>query len=276
MAAGLGTRFGGLKQLEPVGPRGEAILDYTIRDAVAAGLRRVVLVVRSEIRSAIAEHVEALVAGMAAPPELALVHQDELPPAREKPWGTVHAVLSAAPAVDGPFVLVNADDYYGASVALAAHELRAVDAGTALLVAFELDHTVPREGAVSRGVCAIRDGELARLVETHGLARRSDGTIHADDGPPLDPATPVSMNLWGFDPSIFERLRRRFDAFIAAHGASDRTECLLPDEIGALIEAGELRVRVVRTTATWTGITNRDDLHAVRARLAALHPPSDA
>ncbi len=272
MAAGLGSRFGGLKQLEAVGPHGEAIVDYTIHDAVTAGVGHVVLIVRREIHDAVRGHVEALLAGRRDAPALTLVNQDELPPPRAKPWGTTHAVLAAAAAVDGPFVLANADDYYGAAIGAAVGALDAVDARTAVLVAFELGHTVPPEGAVSRGVCDVRDGVLAALTETHGVARRPDGAIAAPGGPPLDPATPVSMNLWGFDASIFDALRPRFDAFLAAHRDDPSAECLLPTEIGGLMHDGALTVRVTRTPATWAGITNRRDLDEVRASLARLRP----
>jgi NDP-sugar pyrophosphorylase family protein len=268
MAAGLGSRFGGVKQLAPVGPGGEVILDYTIRDAMAAGLEQVVLIVRSDIRADVEEHVSAI-HGAAAP--ITYVHQDELPPPRpEKPWGTVHATLSAAPAINGPFVLVNADDYYGTrSFAIAAAELGHADEHTCSIVAFELAKTLSASGSVTRGVCQVADGRLTGIAETGDLQRRPDGTVGiGPDGPELAPDTPVSMNLWAFHPSILAVLRDRFDAWLALNRDVPKAECLLPTEIGHLKDEGRLVVRVVSSPETWTGITNPDDLDAVRTMIA--------
>lgn len=274
MAAGLGSRFGGVKQLAPVGPGGEVILDYTIRDAMAAGLEQVVLIVRSDIRDDVEAHVTKI-HGAGAP--IAYVHQDELPPPRpEKPWGTVHATLSAAPAVDGPFVLVNADDYYGTrSFHIAAGELASADESTCSIVAFELAKTLSASGSVTRGVCEVRDGLLTGIAETGDLQRRPDGTIGiGSDGRELAADTPVSMNLWAFHPSILPVLRERFDAWLADNRDVPKAECLLPTEIGHLRDEGRLVVRVVSSPETWTGITNPDDLDAVRTMIAGARSQS--
>lgn len=268
MAAGLGSRFGGVKQLAAVGPDGEVILDYTIRDGLAAGLDRVVLIVRSDIRADVEEHL----ARQHPDVDMTLVNQDDLPPAREKPWGTVHAALSAAGAIDGPFVLVNADDYYGIrSFEIAAAQLDRVDATTASIVAFELGNTLPAHGSVTRGVCRMVDGRLAGMDETADLQRRPDGTIGIGvDGPELPADTPVSMNLWAFDQAVLTMFADRFEKFLAAHGDEPKSECLLPTEVAALIQDDALRVEVVQSPDTWTGITNPDDLDVVRAQIAAL------
>ncbi len=268
MAAGLGSRFGGVKQLAPVGPGGEVILDYTIRDALAAGIDDVVLIVRRDIEADTRAHLSA-VHGDDLP--LTMVRQDDLGPPRDKPWGTVHAVLSAAAAVSAPFVLANADDYYGTgSFALAAANLNRVDPGHGLLVAFELGKTLPDHGSVTRGVCRVEGGRLSAIDETGGLTRRTDGTIGSgDDGPALDPSTPVSMNLWAFDPSIFGLLQSRWDEFHAARADDPTSECLLPTEIGVLMEDGFV-VEVVASPETWTGLTNPDDLETVRRTIAGL------
>lgn len=268
MAAGLGSRFGGVKQLAAVGPEGEVILDYTIRDAVAAGVEEVVLIVRTDIAADTEAHVRSIHG-----PDLALtlVCQDELGPPRAKPWGTVHAVLSARAAVDSPFILANADDYYGPeSFRIAADRLGGLDESHALLVAFEVAKTLPAQGSVTRGVCRVVDGRLAEIDETPGLARAADGTIAAGDAPPIPADTPVSMNLWGFHPSIMEGLAARWDAFYAENADAETAECLLPTEIGVLIGAGALEVGVVSSPETWTGLTNPDDLETVRALIADL------
>lgn len=269
MAAGLGSRFGGVKQLAAVGPGGEVILDYTIRDAVAAGCDQVVLIVRSDIKTDTEAHVREI-HGDDLP--LVLVCQDELGPPRSKPWGTVHAVLSAAGAVDRPFILANADDYYGReSFAIAAGRLGGLDADHGLLVAFEVGKTLPASGTVTRGVCRIVDGALDGIDETSDLQRRPDGSIGVGlDGPEVAADTPVSMNLWAFEPSIMDRLQGRWDTFHAANADSEKAECLLPTEITGLMHDEGFSVEVVMSPETWTGLTNPDDLQIVRDQIAAL------
>lgn len=268
MAAGLGSRFGGVKQLAAVGPEGEVILDYTIRDAVAAGVDEVILIVRNDILADTADHVRS-VHGDALP--VTFVCQDDLGPPRDKPWGTVHAVLSAAEAVAAPFILANADDYYGtASFEMAFDRLGDLSADRGLLVAFEVGKTLPEHGTVTRGVCSVEDGLLIGIDETSDLHRRADGTIGAgSDGPPLDETTPVSMNLWAFDPSIMEALQTRWDGFYAAHKDEPKAECLLPTEVSALMADG-YTVELQSSPETWTGLTNPDDLETVQNLIATL------
>lgn len=269
MAAGLGSRFGGVKQLAPVGPDGEVILDYTIRDARAAGVGEVILIVRNDIRDDTEAHVRTI-HGDDLP--LTLVCQDDLGPPRDKPWGTVHAVLSAADAVSSPFVLANADDYYGpASFVLAAEGAGALTPDTGLLVAFEVGKTLPATGSVTRGVCQVSDGVLTAIDETADLSRRPSGEIGVgDDGPVLDATTPVSMNLWAFHPSIIDKLQARWEAFYAEHADEPKSECLLPTEIGVLMQTEGYTVRVVGSPETWTGLTNPDDLETVRSAVASM------
>ncbi len=270
MAAGLGSRFGGNKQLVEVGPNGEVFFDFAIADAVAAGADRVVLIVRREFAATVEEHVRA----MHGPDlDVHLVCQDEADaPPRVKPWGTAHAILTAKDAVDRPFIVVNADDYYGVeSYALVAEALRASSPNTAVLAAFELGRTLPAHGAVSRGVCAVTDGRLTRLVETHGIARTESGAIESTDPPStLTDATPVSMNMWGFPVGLFAHLERMWGDFLAANAEEEKTEFLLPSAVAELRDAGALEVQVVTTTSDWIGVTNPDDLDPARATLAAL------
>ena len=269
MAAGLGGRFGGVKQLAAVGPAGEVILDYTIRDAVEAGLDEVVLIVRNDIKADTEAHVRS-VHGPGL--HLTMVCQDDLGPPRDKPWGTVHAVLSAAEVVSSPFVLANADDYYGPkSFQLAVDNLSAVNDNHGLLVAFELGKTLPENGSVTRGVCNVVNGRLAGIDETGDLNRRQDGSVGiGTDRGDLDPTTPVSMNLWAFDQTIMDKLRTRWDVFYDLHADDPGSECLLPTEVGVLMTEDGFLVDVVASPETWTGLTNPDDLEDVRSIVATL------
>jgi len=269
MAAGLGSRFGGNKQLVEVGPTGEVFFDFAIADAVGAGATHVVLIVRREFEPTVRDHIEARYGDAF---RLSTVCQDEFGPQRSKPWGTAHAVLAVAEVVREPFIVVNADDYYGEkSYGRLAESLSIASPDTALLTAFRLGNTLPIEGTVSRGVCKVTGGRLTSLVETHGIGRADDGRIlstdpegeHADD-------TPVSMNMWGFAPTIFHHLRRCWSEFYDRHKDDPKTEFLLPTTVALLRDEGLLDVRVVHTDDEWIGVTNPDDLEPARARLHAL------
>jgi NDP-sugar pyrophosphorylase family protein len=269
MAAGLGSRFGGNKQLVEVGPAGEVFFDFAIRDAVAAGADRVVMIVRREFEATVRDHIKEL-HGDAF--ELRTVCQDEFGPQRAKPWGTAHAVLAAAPAVDSPFIVVNADDYYGdTSYAEVAGALAAGTDRTAVLAAFRLGNTLPTKGTVSRGVCAVEGSNLTGLIETHGIERLSDGSIVSVDPPSeLHDETAVSMNMWGFSPTLFGHLDRMWQGFYAEHKDTPKVEFLLPTSVAELRDAGELDVHVVHTACEWIGVTNPDDLEPARRRLHVI------
>lgn len=306
MAAGIGSRFGGTKQLASVGPDGEAFLDFAMADAAAAGADKAVLVVRSQIEDDVRRHVEARQADQ--PPEIAYVCQDRGGPSRSKPWGTAHAVLAAAPAVDGPFVVCNADDYYGpAAFSALVSGIEDLAPDRAVLCGFRLDRTLPAEGAVSRGICTVSEGRLRDIVEHHGVARtrtpalihtpdrapapasastpaptRSDtarstpapGVITAADPPVTLPGHAVaSMNLWAFPTAAFGWLEEGFARFLTAHGQDESIEYLLPAAVAENVESGSLTVDVVTTDETWVGVTNPDDLHPARAAIAAMRRP---
>ncbi len=272
MAAGIGRRFGGDKQLVEVGPGGETFLDYAIDAAVRAGASKVVLVVRSGIESTLQAHVAArhrdsLGRGI----EFVYVRQDEHGPPRAKPWGTAHAVLVAEAEVPGPFVVCNADDYYGPSALSALASAAAdLDDDEACLCGYGLGRTLSATGTVSRGVCQVSDGRLVGIVEHHGVARRADGTITAAD-PPAELAddTVVSMNLWAFPRAAFDWVGDSFEHFLAEHCADADAECLLPTVVGERMAQGELVVRVATTDESWIGVTNADDLATARAALAS-------
>ena len=258
MAAGLGSRFGGTKQLARVGPNGEAFLDFAIADARAAGASRVVLIVRSDIEADVQRHFETR-GGLPNDLEVAYVRQNEHGPPRSKPWGTAHAVLTASEAVTGPFVVCNADDYYGPTAyAALAQAISDMADNEAWLCGYRLDHTLPTEGTVTRGVCQVDGGRLVGIVEQEGISR----THHQF---PED--TVVSMNLWAFLPTFLHALRDGFDRFLKENGDSASAEYLLPHAVASEMERGALTVHVVTTEETWIGVTNPDDLEVARTAL---------
>ncbi|MDH3707949.1 MAG: NTP transferase domain-containing protein [Acidimicrobiia bacterium] len=265
MAAGLGSRFGGTKQLVGVGPRGEAFLDFAVGDARAAGVDQVVMIVRTDIQADVERHLGRFCADV----PITMVRQDELGPHRAKPWGTAHAILSAAEVIDSAFLVVNADDYYGTIGYQLGVETLRTHPDDAALVAFRLANTLPTVGAVSRGVCAADDGYLVELVETHGIARADDGVIRSEDpvGEHADD-TMVSMNMWAFPTSILDQLSARWPTWLEAHGDQEKSEFLLPSVVDELRADGELRVRVLESPDRWVGVTNPDDLEPAREALA--------
>lgn len=271
MAAGVGSRYGGTKQLAQVGPAGEAFLDFAIADAVAAGAHKVVIVVRTAIADDIRQHVDSRHHTLAsAGIEVAYVRQDELGPPRTRPWGTAHAALAAAPEVSGPFVICNADDYYGTSAfASLAESLPDMGDTEAVLCCYQLGFTLPIRGAVSRGVCDVDDNHLVSIVEHHGVSRHVNGSI-ASENPPanLQESTLVSMNLWAFPPIMFDWIASGFQRFLLEHADDPDAEYILPEVVSSKMADGALTVRTVITDERWTGITNPDDLADARTILA--------
>ena len=269
MAAGLGSRFGGTKQLVPVGKNGETLLDFTIQDALRVGMTDVVIIVRSEIVNDMKSHVERLhPEGL----DFRFVLQDRYGPARAKPWGTTHAVISASEAVEGPFILANADDYYGpSSIEVASEQLPNLDEQSAALITFELNKTLSSSGPVTRGVCDVQNGLLAEVIETEGIFyNESNNEIACVEGNILKPDTPVSMNLWCFHPSILSSLQSLWEEFLEENSHSEIAECLLPVCISTLMDRQDFQVSTVPSQEEWTGLTNPDDLELVRNKINNL------
>ena len=269
MAAGLGTRFGGTKQLVPVGKNGETLLDFTIQDALHAGITNVVIIVRSEIASDMKSHVQRLhPEGL----DFKFVLQDRYGPPRAKPWGTTHAVISASQAIEGPFILANADDYYGSpSIEVAFEQLANLDEKSAALITFELSKTLSSSGPVTRGVCDVQNGLLAEVIETEGLfLNESTKEITCIGGNVLEPNTPVSMNLWCFHPSILGSLQSLWEKFFDENRQSETAECLLPVCISTLMDLYDFQISTVPSEEEWTGLTNPDDLELVRNKIYNL------
>lgn len=260
MAAGLGTRFGGDKQLAKVGQSGEAFLDFSIQDALATAFDEVILIVRSDNEQNMRDHVAVW------HPDLSVkyVRQDDFGPPRDKPWGTVHAVLSARQTINRPFAVINADDYYGpSSFKLAAKALNSIVPGISCNVVFSLGNTVPPSGPVARAIMQVENGKLISIVETDSCERLEDGTLMAD-GNAVPNNTPVSMNLWCFDTSILDDLAECWEAFYTRHADDGKSEIQLPTAVGDLMADGRLRVDVVASPEQWIGITSPEDYELAR------------
>ena len=288
MAAGMGSRFGGCKQITPVDDAGHVIIDYSIYDAVRAGFGKVVCIIKPEMeadfRAAIGDRISAFV-------DLRYAYQtlDKLPAGyavpegRTKPWGTGHAVLCAADQVDGPFAVINADDFYGRGAFQAACDfLSAPHAPNEhAMVAYRVENTLTENGSVSRGVCTAEDGLLTGVVERTKIVPREGGAAFIeDDGETFLPAgTPVSMNLWAFQHSVLDELRARFSAWLDESLPVNPMKCeyFLPLIPNALIREGSGSVRVLDTDERWFGVTYHDDLEkvqsAIRAKKAAGEYP---
>ncbi len=279
LAAGMGSRYGGLKQIDPVGPSGETIMDYSIFDALRAGFGRVVFVIRHDMeeafRASIGARFETRVPVAYAFQEIDDVPAGfSVPEGRAKPWGTAHAILAARDVVREPFAVINADDFYGAQGyrALAAHlESGATDYA---MVGFVLRNTLSEFGSVARGVCDVSaEGFLRGVVETIGIerdgrgAKTADGAGHATK---LSGDEIVSMNMWGFTPWVFKQLDVYFRAFLAERGADLKAECYLPSAIADFIAKGEARVKVLPSSDAWFGVTYREDRPRVIESLRAL------
>ena len=279
MAAGMGSRFGGLKQIEPVGPSGETIIDYSIYDALRAGFGKLVFIIRKDIEQAFKESVGARFEKV-APVEYVMQELDKLPagysvPAgRTKPWGTTHAILMAAGVVKEPFAAINADDFYGAEGyrVLADHLTSGTpDYG---MVGFVLRNTLSEFGSVARGVCQVDGGRyLTDVVEMLQIEREGEAAKNtAADGTvtPLPGTEPVSMNMWAFNPGIFDQLKTKFDEFLKTRGTELKAECLIPSTVNELVKAGQAKVKVLSSNDPWFGVTYREDHPSVVANIRAL------
>lgn len=268
LAAGMGSRYGGLKQLDPVGPDDETIMDYSIFDARRAGFGKVVFVIRKEIEHAFKEKMGARFEKH-VPVEYVfqetgkLIPGSSLPEGRTKPWGTTHAILMAANVIHEPFGVINADDFYGAtSYRLLAQHLQSGTPDYAM-VGFVLRNTLSDFGTVARGVCHVTDdGYLKDITELKSIEREGPHITNIDvEGQEtvLTGGETVSMNMWGFTPEVFPQLYQHFQRFLKRYGDDLKAECYIPSSVGALIQAGEARVKVLRSCDAWFGVTYRED-----------------
>lgn len=284
LAAGMGSRYGGLKQLDPLGPQGQTIMDYSIFDAIRAGFGKVVFVIRKDFEEDFRRSILSKYEGH-IPVEVVFQSTDKLPEGytcpegRTKPWGTNHAVMMGADVINEPFAVINADDFYGrdAFAVIAADLMRErTRKGDYSMVGFRVGNTMSENGSVSRGVCSVNaDGNLTKVVERTGIAYDEDHRIcfldENNETEYLDPSTPVSMNLWGFTPDYFSYSDREFRRFLDKCLTTPKAEFYIPTAIDTLINSGEATVKVLDTTSRWFGVTYAADRQGVVDKLAALH-----
>ena len=276
MAAGLGSRYGGNKQVDGIGPNGEILMQYSIYDAIRAGFNKVVFIIKEEHR-AIIEGFCKDIKGV----EIAFACQDyssipsfyKIPAERTKPFGTVHAVLCAKDVINEPFAVINADDYYGSEAFDELyHELNKLGSSEAAMVAYKLKNTVSLNGSVSRGVCTVDGGTLSSVKETYNITVDEKGVISDTVEGILDPEALVSMNLWGFLPNFFDFAKDYFDGFLKAIPEGEiKAECALPTMVDSMIKSGKLSVKVLSTDSVWFGVTYKEDKAYVADELRKMH-----
>lgn len=290
LAAGMGSRYGGLKQMDPMGPSGETVLDYSVFDAIRAGFGKVVFIIREDFAEAFKSTVGARFAGKIEV-DYAFQKLDDLPDGfsipegRTKPWGTAHAVRAARHVVTGPFAVINADDFYGSDAYQVIARWFASDAGAAgkdhySMVGYPLKNTLSEHGSVNRGICQTdAHGLLTDVEEVVDIARDDDGIVRgtALDGSRRDIADvcPVSMNFWGFTANFFNQIEEHFTAFLKEKGGEQKSECYIPTVVDDLIRHGKADCRVLDTTSSWFGVTYPDDKPHVVESIAKLVAAGD-
>ena len=278
LAAGMGSRFGGIKQVQPVGPHGELIIEYSAFDALRAGFTRLVLVIRKDIeadfRTTIGRRLEQRMEVRYVYQEMdANLHGVPVPPGRTKPWGTAHATLCAQPEVRGPFAVINADDFYGASAyrTLADHFNASSDYA---MVGYPISQTLSEHGTVSRGLCSTDStGRLQRIAEITKIEKTPGGARYTDAAGQVQQLTGheiVSMNFWGFTPALFPQLEAQFRTFLGQHAGDPKTEIYLPTCLSELNEHGEAKIAMHRSADSWFGLTYREDLASAQVAIKSL------
>lgn len=264
MAAGMGSRFGGLKQIEPFGPNGEALLDFSIYDAISAGFNKVIVIIKKEIekdfRDTCGKRIEKMI-----DVEYAFQELDKLPKGytkpedRKSPWGTGHAILCAKDLIKAPFAVINSDDFYGREAYEILHK-HLVESEETCMVGYKLGNTITENGTVTRGVCETENGYLTNIVETGGLDKNC--------GTPLD--TTVSMNMWGFQLEFVDYLEKEFELFVKEQLNVPKSEFFIPKAVGKRIVEENFKVKVYETNSQWYGVTYKEDSEPVREAMKKL------
>ena len=286
LAAGMGSRYGGLKQVEPVGPNGEAIIDYSIYDAIRAGFGKVVFIIRESFADAFKEKFDPKLKGKI---DVEYVFQEldnlpkgfSVPEGREKPWGTAHAILVAKDEIKEPFCALNADDFYGypAYRAMAHFLIHSNDDKEYAMIGYELRNTLSDFGSVSRGICNVDGNDLLqKIVETIKIVKRDDAIVSIEpDGTEklLTGNESVSMNIWGFKPSVFGILKEKFTQFLENHRHEPKSEMYIPSVVFDMISEGKATVKVLKADSPWFGVTYREDKPRVIARINQLIAEGD-
>ncbi|MDB6064558.1 MAG: hypothetical protein JWR26_766 [Pedosphaera sp.] len=279
LAAGMGSRYGGLKQIDPVGPHGETIIDYSIYDALRAGFGKLVFVIRRDIEEAFKQTIGAKFEKRIAV-EYVFQELDMLPPGfnvppqRKKPWGTGHAILMAEHAISEPFAAINGDDFYGAhSFQVLSEHLRSGSPDYAM-VGFIVRNTLSDFGGVARGLCQVTpDGFLKGVTELTGIEKEGAGARYVDASGKvqlLSGEEIVSMNMWGFTPALFGQLRQQMVLFLEQYGQEEKSEIYIPTVTNTLVNSGQARLKVLRTRDSWFGVTYREDRPCVVESLGQL------
>ena len=274
MAAGMGSRYGGLKQLDAIGPSGETIIDYSVYDAIKAGFTKVVFIIRTdfeqEFKSKITDKYEGQIQVEFAFQDLNdLPDEFTCPEGREKPWGTGHAIFSARDVINEPFVAINGDDFYGRESFKVVADYYRKGANSFSMVAFKLDKTLSSFGGVTRGLCTVNDEKLNTVIETADLQKTEYG-VSSNRDIELDGSEPVSMNVWGFTPILFKYLEEKFVEFLSENGTEMKSEYLIPSVVNELIQSGQETVHVLRSGATWFGVTYKEDKPYVEGEIEKL------
>ena len=277
MAAGMGSRFGGLKQLEPLDSSGHILIDYSVNDAIKAGFDRVVFIIRRDIEADFKKIIFPRLSKWKIKVDYAYQELYDMPVGfycpteRKKPWGTAQAVASLGDLVDSPFALINADDYYGPSAFSLMAEFLSRPAERWVMIAYRLKNTLSRTGSVSRGLCRVENDRLVEICETTGI-HLDGGRIISDENRRLDPDSRVSMNFWGFTPRIIEECRDGFSSFIekAEKGELLKREYYLTDVISMLINRGLAEIEVMESQDRWYGVTNRADTSEIKIAFDTL------
>ncbi|NNF23008.1 MAG: NTP transferase domain-containing protein, partial [Saprospiraceae bacterium] len=280
LAAGMGSRYGGLKQLDSFGPNGETIIDYSIYDAMNAGFDKVVFVIRSHFREAFEKYFDDRIGGHI---ELCFVEQElykipqgiDVNPDREKPWGTAHAVLMGENEINDPFAVINADDYYGQESYQTLIDYFSSDApqNEYAVVSYLLKNTLSDHGSVNRGICySDKDHYLTKIIETLQISRTDEGTIISggESDQKLTDETLVSMNMFGFNPSFFELTKKYFRTFLEKRGMELKSEFFIPFVLDEMINQKEIKVKVLESPAKWFGVTYKEDKPIVQAKIQDL------
>ena len=274
MAAGMGSRYGGLKQLESIGPNQETIIDYSIFDAIRAGFTKVVFIIRKDFEMVFKEKISNKFSGKI---KVEYAFQDinflpegySCPENREKPWGTAHAILSAQNLINEPFVVINGDDFYGMNTFKVVADYYNKGSDGFSMVSFQLGNTLSSNGSVSRGICTAVNHKLETVVETHGL-KRSNNQIIGDNQIVVGDAAPVSMNVWGFTPRLFEYLNVMFVDFLEKEGTQLKSEYLIPTVVNNLIQSKKEDVFVLNSDEAWFGVTYQEDRDFVMNEILKL------
>ena len=274
MAAGMGSRYGGLKQLDAVGPSGETIIDYSVYDAIQARFNKVVFIIRKDFEDEFKSQITDKYSGKI---QVEFAFQDlhdlpdgfTCPEGRNKPWGTGHAILAAADLIHEPFVAINGDDFYGRDSFKVVSDYYLSGADDFSMVAFQLDKTLSTFGGVTRGLCTVKEGKLDTVIETGELQRTEQG-VTSDRNIKLDGSEPVSMNVWGFTPVLFKYLKTMFVEFLNDEGNELKSEYLIPSVVNDLIKSGREDVHVLRSASSWFGVTYKDDRPFVMGEIQKL------